>query len=98
VFPQTYYIWSVERVAMLFHSRRWGERLVPLGPAYLEGPPEGGQALEPGLEPGVDRRDRHLLRPPVLNRVNLSPDLTDKLTEFGVATAGADGGTPPKKD
>lgn len=86
-YPPLYFIWSVERVGMLFQLKtiagkdwyRWGLRILsdhqrPDGHWYQ------------GWNASTDVVDTcfALL---FLNRVNLSADLTDKLTEFGLGSS-----------
>jgi len=96
-YPPLYFVWSVERVGMLFQLKniagvdwyRWGMRI--LDDHQL---PDGH--WHQGWHASNDVVDTcfALL---FLNRVNLTADLTDKLSEFGLADAPMLGMAPAKE-
>ncbi|MFO0965637.1 MAG: hypothetical protein U0793_08650 [Gemmataceae bacterium] len=89
-YPPLYFVWSVERVGMLFQLEkiagkdwyRWGMDIL-----HDHQLPDGH--WHQGWHATTDTVDTSFALL-FLNRVNLAEDLTDKLTEFGLAAA-----TPP---
>jgi hypothetical protein len=95
-----YFLWSVERVGVLFQSAkiggkdwyRWGLRILQ---AYQT--PQGSWVFDPGTSVGFAEVPDTCFALLFLNQANLVQDLTDKLEEIGRR----EGGSPvllPKKE